>query len=93
MRIDLMLDLNSEDDTGLPWGFVEEAQGPSRIREGAWIIAGSGRARAVAQVADNDGEIVHVRPLPGPVSRHRHLLDHEVTYDPSLAALERHASR
>jgi hypothetical protein len=72
--IDLVLDLNFEDDTGLPWGFVDEASDPSRIREGAWIVVGSGTARAVAQVADVDGEIIHVRPLPGPVSRHRHLL-------------------
>ena len=41
---DLELDLNSEDDTGLPWGFVDEADDPSRIREGAWIVVGSGTA-------------------------------------------------
>lgn len=76
--VDLELDLNSEDDTGLPWGFVDEAEDVSRIREGAWIVVGSGTARAVAQVADIDGDIVHVRPLPGPVSRHRHLLGHDV---------------
>ena len=57
---DLELDLNSEDDTGLPRGFVDEADNPSRIREGAWIIVGSGTARAVAQVADIDGEIVQM---------------------------------
>lgn len=45
-KVDLELDLNSEDDTGLPWGFVDEATDPSRIREGAWIIVGSGTARA-----------------------------------------------
>ncbi|HVE26158.1 MAG TPA: hypothetical protein VNC22_12170 [Sporichthya sp.] len=76
--VDLELDLNSEDDTGLPWGFVDEAVDPSRIREGCWIVVGSGTARAVAQIADIDGEIVHVRPLPGPVSRRRHLLGHDV---------------
>jgi hypothetical protein len=78
IRVDLTLDLNSEDDTGLPWGFVDEAAEPSLILEGAWIVVGSGTARAVAQVADIDGEIVHVRPLPGPVSRHLHLLGHDV---------------
>lgn len=72
--VDLALDLNSEDDTGLPWGFVDEASDRGRIREGAWIVVGSAAAQAVAQVADIDGDIVHVRPLPGPVSRHRHLL-------------------
>lgn len=78
IAVDLVLDLNSEDDTGLPWGFIDEAADASRIREGAWIVVGSGTARAVAQVADVDGAIVHVRPLPGPVSRHRHLLGHDV---------------
>ncbi len=76
--VDLKLDLKSKDDTGLPWGFIDEATDLSRIREGAWIVVGSGTARAVAQVADIDGEIVHVRPLPGSVSRHRHLLGHDV---------------
>ena len=76
VTIDLPLDLASEDETGLPWGFLDEAPDPSRVREGAWIVVGSVVAPAVAQVADIDGEIVHVRPLPGPVSRHRHLLAH-----------------
>ncbi len=72
--IDLPLDLASEDESGLPWGFLDEAFDQSRIVEGAWIVVGSTTANAVAQVADIDGEIVHVRPLPGPVSRHRQLL-------------------
>ena len=76
--VDLVLDLNSEDDSTLPWGFIDEAVNPARIREGAWIVVGSGSARAVAQVADIDGDIVHVRPLPGPVHRYRHLLRHDV---------------
>jgi hypothetical protein len=78
ISIDLPLDLASEDETGLPWGLLDEAPDPSRIREGAWIIVGSVAAHAVAQVADIDGEVVHVRPLPGPVSRHRHLLGDSV---------------
>lgn len=78
VQIDLELDLNAEDDTGLPWAFLDDAPDPSLIHEGAWIVVGSGNARAVAQVADIDGEIVHVRPLPGPVSRHRYLLGRTV---------------
>ena len=58
--VDLVLDLNSEDDTGVPEGFIDEATDPSRIRVGAGIVVRSGTARAVAQVADTDGEIVHV---------------------------------
>ena len=76
--VDLPVDLNSEDDTGLPWAFLDEARDQSVIVEGAWIVVGSGQARAVAQVADIDNDIVHVRPLPGPVSRHEHLLGHAV---------------
>jgi len=73
-NVDLEVDLNSEDDSGLPWGMFDEATEPSRISEGGWILVGSGQVRAVAQVADVDGNVVHVRPLPGPVSRHQHLL-------------------
>jgi len=76
--VDLELDLNSEDDTGLPWGFLDDARDPTSVKEGAWIVVGSGTARAVAQVADIDGDVVHVRPLPGPISRHRHLLGRTV---------------
>jgi hypothetical protein len=72
--IDLPLDLASEDETGLPWSFLDEAYDPSRIVEGAWIVVGSMTANAEAQVAGIDGEIVHARPLPGPLSRHRQLL-------------------
>ena len=72
--IDLRVDLNTEDDTGLPWAFRRDARDPSVIREGAWLVVGSGRTRAVARVAQIDGDLVRVRPLPGPVSQYRHLL-------------------
>lgn len=74
LDINLPIDLNSEDDSGLPWGLLDESREPHLVREGQWIVVGSGRTRAVAQVADIQGQVVHVRPLPGPVSRHRHLL-------------------
>jgi len=44
------------------------------VSEGAWLIVGDGNVRAVAQVVEIDGDIVRVRPLPGPVSKHRELL-------------------
>jgi len=72
--VDLPVDLNSEDDTGLAWGFLDETLNPSKITEGAWIIAGSSRTHAVAQVVDISDGIVHVRPLPGSVVSHRNLL-------------------
>ncbi|MGH9107640.1 MAG: hypothetical protein ACRDZX_17780 [Acidimicrobiales bacterium] len=73
-EVDLVVDLNSEDESGLPWSFIDEARDPSLVVEGAFLVVGEGTARAVAQVAEVDGDIVRVRPLPGPVSRHRHLL-------------------
>ena len=72
--VDLRVDLNTEDDTGLPWAFTRDARDPSLLREGAWLVVGSGSARAVAQVVQLEGDLVWVRPLPGPVSKHRHLL-------------------
>jgi hypothetical protein len=72
--VDLRVNLNTEDDNGLPWAFLRDAHDPLLIREGAWLIVGSGRTRAVAQVAQIEGELVWVRPLPGAVGQHRHLL-------------------
>jgi hypothetical protein len=77
-EIDLIVDLNSEDESGLPWTFVDEARDPARVREGAWLVVGEGSTRAVAQVVEIEGDVVRVRPLPGPVSRHRNLLSHGV---------------
>ena len=74
--VDLRVDLNTEDDTGLPWAFVRDARDPSIVREGAWLVVGSGKAGAVAQGAQIEGDLVWVRPLPGPVSHHEHLLSH-----------------
>jgi len=74
VAVDLEVDLNSEDDSSLPWGLLDEARSPAEIQEGGWIVVGSGRSRAVAQVAEIDGNVVRVRPMSGPVSRHRHLL-------------------
>ena len=73
--LDLFVDLNSLDETGLPWSFVDDASDRSRIVAGAFVVVGGGSVRAVAQVVDitEDG-IVHVRPLRGPVSEHSHLL-------------------
>lgn len=72
--VDLPVDLNSEDDTGLPWGFMDESPNPSKITEGDWIIVGSSRTQAVAQVTDISDGVVHVRPMPGSVASHRSLL-------------------
>lgn len=72
--LDLPVDLNTMDETGLPWAFLKRAADPTRIVPGTHIIVGAGKVRAVATVVDVVDGIVHVRPLRGPVSQHRHLL-------------------
>ena len=73
--VDIEIDWNEEDDTGLPWTFVDRARMPSKIVPGAYVVAGRGTALAVAEVVDVDDQgVVHLRPLPGPVSSHTHLL-------------------
>jgi len=73
--VDIDIDWNEEDDTGLPWTFVDRARDPSRIVRGAYVIAGRGTSLAVAEVVDIDDDgVVHLRPLPGPLSAHQHLL-------------------
>lgn len=74
-RLDLRVDLNTIDDSGLPWAFLDDAADPSVIVPGRFLVAGSGQARAVAQVVDVDDGIVHVRPLRGSVATNFHLLD------------------
>jgi hypothetical protein len=72
--LDLLVDLNTMDETGLPWAFLKRAADPAQIVPGSHIIVGAGKVRAVATVVDVVDGIVHVRPLRGPVSQHRHLL-------------------
>lgn len=79
IELDLVVDLNTMDDTGLPWTFLDEAVHPDRIAPGAHIIVGSGQVRAVAVVVDIDGDIVHVSPLQGSVASNAHLLDADRT--------------
>lgn len=72
--VDLVVDLNTMDETGLPWAFLKRAADPERIVPGAHIIVGAGNVRAVATVVDVVDGVVHVRPLRGPASQHRHLI-------------------
>jgi hypothetical protein len=64
VKIDLFVDLNTEDETGLPWSCVDLATDPSVVVPGRVIVVGSGSAVAIAQVIDVgiDG-LVHVRPI------------------------------
>ena len=75
-RIDLPIDFNTMDETGLPWTFLDEAADPSQIVPGAHIIAGSGEVRAVVVVVDVTPEgIVHVCDVPGSAASNAHLLE------------------
>jgi hypothetical protein len=71
IEVDLPVDLQTEDDSGLPWGLIDEAREPGLIEEGRWIVVGNPELRAVAH-----GAVVRVRILPGPLSRHIDLLGH-----------------
>jgi uncharacterized phosphosugar-binding protein len=72
VKIDLFVDLNTEDETGLPWTYLDQASDPSLVVPGRLLVVGAGSAVAMAEVIDvaADG-LVHVRPLPGPIDIHR----------------------
>lgn len=72
--IDVVVDLNTMDETGLPWGFLDEAPRPDRVIPGVYVVAGSGQARAAALVVDIVDGVVHVQPLRGAVASHAELL-------------------
>ncbi len=75
VTIDIDVDWNTMDDTGLPWTFVDEAADPSKIVPGAYVVAGRGTAIAVAEVVDvvDDG-VVHLRDVGGTLEDNLHLL-------------------
>jgi hypothetical protein len=52
VKIDLFVDLNTEDETGLPWSYLDQAIDPSVVVPGRLIVVGSGSAVTVAQVID-----------------------------------------
>ena len=76
IQVDLRIDLNTMDETGLPWAFLDDAPDPSLIVPGHHIVVGSGAAVAVAVVVDiTDEGVVHVQPMRGSVASNAHLLD------------------
>jgi hypothetical protein len=78
MRIDIAADLNTEDETGFVWTFLDEATDPTMIRPGEVVVAGSELTPAVCEVIDlvekPAGTIVHLRILPGSVEQYRNLV-------------------
>lgn len=78
-RIDIMADLNSEDETGFVWTFLDEADDPSVVRPGEVVVAGSPLTPAVCEVVDLVEKpvrtVVHLRVLPGSIEQYRRLLE------------------
>jgi hypothetical protein len=77
-HVDIPADLNSEDETGLVWTFLDEADDQTIIRPGEVVVAGSPLTPAVCEVVDlvdkPAGTIVHLRILPGTIDQYRRLL-------------------
>ena len=57
-ELGLVVDLETQDGSGLPWAVLDEACRPARVREGARLVVGEGSTRAVAQVVEIDGNNV-----------------------------------
>lgn len=78
-RVDIAADLNSEDETGLVWTFLDEADDPTVIRPGEVVVAGSPLTPAVCEVVDvvekSAGTVVHLRVLPGTIEQYRRLIN------------------
>lgn len=74
-QVDLEADLNAQDDDGLGWSTLSDAQQPSSVRPGAMLLAGNEFGQAVVRVVavDADGQ-VHFAILPGSVRKNYHLL-------------------
>jgi hypothetical protein len=66
-RVDIAADLNSEDETGFVWTFLDETPDPSIIRPGEVVVAGSELTHAACEVVDlvekPAGTVVHLRVL------------------------------
>jgi hypothetical protein len=77
-HVDIPADLNSEDETGFVWTFLDEADDQTIIRPGEVVVAGSPLTPAVCEVVDlvdkPAGTIVHLRILPGTIDQYRRLL-------------------
>lgn len=78
IRVDIPADLNSEDETGLVWTFLDEAANPAVIKRGDVVVAGSRLTPAVCEVVDliqkPAGKLVHLRVLPGTIEQYRRML-------------------
>lgn len=65
-HVDIAADLNSEDETGLVWTFVDEAPDPSIIRPGEVVVVGD--VHAPVDVLRSQRQRLQRRP-PDPEQR------------------------
>lgn len=74
IAVDIVADLNTEDETGYVWTFLDEARDPALIVPGAVVVAGDEDTPAVAVVVDlmphPNGTIVHLDVLPGAIDNY-----------------------
>jgi hypothetical protein len=77
-HLDIPADLNSEDESGFVWTFLDEAEDPAIIRPGEVVVAGTPLTPAVCEVVElvdkPTGTVVHLRILPGTIDQYRRLL-------------------
>ena len=70
-EVDIHADLQSEDETGYVWAYLDRADRPDRIVIGDVVVAGSGGGRCQAKVVDivdgPGGKIVHLDLVTGSV--------------------------
>ncbi|MGH9154503.1 MAG: hypothetical protein ACRD1K_01295 [Acidimicrobiales bacterium] len=78
VTVDITADLNTEDQTGFVWTYLDEARDPALIVAGAIVVAGDPDAPAVTEVVDvvdkPSGRVVHLRLLPGAVEDYEALV-------------------
>ena len=78
-HVDIAADLNSEDETGFVWTYLDEAVEPALIRAGEIVVAGTELTSVACHVVDlidkPTGTIVHLRVLPGTVAQCRKFVE------------------
>ena len=61
----MFVDLNTEDETGYPWTYADQASDPSIAVKGCWLAVRPGSAVALAEVIDVGADgLVHVAHCP-----------------------------
>jgi hypothetical protein len=74
ITVDIVADLNTEDETGYVWTFLDEARDPALITPGALVVVGDEDSPAVAVVVDlvphPSGTLVHLDVLPGAIDNY-----------------------